>query len=105
MAVEAKLDLILGEVKKMNLILLGNGTPEKGVVYRLAHIEEKFCEHVESVSNRRNGGKERKTDIKNMPIWKKVSIAFSGITLLLTFSYSFGTFLTWVGNFLQNIPK
>jgi len=49
--------------------------------------------------------KERKTDIKNMPLWKKVSVIISGITLILSFSYTLGTFFTWVGNFLQGVSK
>lgn len=37
----AKLDEIHAEIKDIKRILLGNGQPEKGVVFRLAQLEGK----------------------------------------------------------------
>lgn len=43
---ESKIDQVLEQLKTLNLILLGNGTPERGIVYRTARIEEKLEDHL-----------------------------------------------------------
>lgn len=54
MADASKIDQVLEQLKTLNTILLGNGTPERGIVYRTAKIEEKLEDHLADCKKNKN---------------------------------------------------
>ena len=102
---EEKINTILDELKTLNKVLLGNGTPENAVCYRLARIEENFGKHMEDCSiNGRDGKRERRTDINNRPKWQKYTLWIALASLVLGNLATIGYVIANIGKWLSNIP-